>query len=150
MAIRFVNVTPTVLNADAYDAGDTLFDVTAVPLATSGVEGAILDSLIVVDADDQAAANMTLWFFDSNPVFGVTDAAPSITDANTANILGYVTIASAAFLDVTGSKVGQSHNIGMLVKPAAGSSSIYVAATTAGTPTQTTGGVRLRLGFRDA
>lgn len=151
MAIRYVDVVPTVLNADAYDAGDTLFDTTEVPSATSVTgEGAILDSIIVIDADDQAAANMTLWFLDSNVTFGTKDAAPSITDANSNSVLGSVTLASTAFLDLGGVKVATALNVGLIVKSAVASRSIYVAATTAGTPTQATGGIRLRFGFRDA
>ena len=149
-AMRLVTVTPTVLNADAYDANDVLFDSTAVLNACGGVDRpSILQSLCFVDKDDQAAANLVFWFLSANVVFGAADAAPSISDANALEILGSVPMASSLILDVGGAKAGSLHNIGLVVKPATGTTTIWVACTTAGTPTQTIGGIQLRLGFID-
>lgn len=145
--IQYVNVTP-VCDTSAYTGGDTLFDATVVQGATFGLDKpAILDTIVVLDEDDQTAANMTLYFFDAKVTFGTINSAPSISDADMRNCLGYVTLASAAFLDVGNSKVACALNVRMIVKPVAGTTNIYVAATTAGTPTQTASGIKLRLGF---
>jgi hypothetical protein len=148
-AYRLITVTPTVLNADAYDANDTLFDSTLVPNAVGAADRAArLDSICWLDKDDQTAANLVFWFLSANVAFGTADAAPSISDANALNILGAVPFASSLILDVGGAKCGSLQNIGLIIAPASGTANIYVACTTAGTPTHTTGGVQLRLGFR--
>ena len=148
---RLIDVVPVVLNSDAYDAGDTLFDTTAIPYAAPQAGApTMLQSVTAIDLDDQAAAVMTLWFLDSNVAFGTADAAPSITDANAIFLQGSLAIPSASFLDVGGSKVAYVGNLGLILKPAAGTQTVYFAATTAGTPTQTTAaGLRFRFGFRD-
>jgi hypothetical protein len=147
LSMQYVSVTP-VCDTSAYGAGDTLFDTTLITNATRVADGlARLDTIVVLDEDDQAAANMTLYFLDANVTLGTANAAPSISDANARNLLGYVTLASAAFLDVGGAKVACALNVNMIVKPATGTRNIYVAATTAGTPTQTASGIKLRFGF---
>lgn len=149
-SIRYVDVTPVVLNADAYDSGDVLFDVTEIVNACSKVGApTVLMSVVAIDNDDQAAAVWVLWFLNASTTFGTKDSAPGITDAANLFNMGYVTIPSASFLDVGGAKVACVDNINKILIPAAGTSSVYVAATVTGTPTQTTGGIKLRLGFMD-
>ena len=144
-----VDVTPTVLNSDAYDAGDVLFDTTeitnAVPYAGGNV---LLQSLTVLDKDDQAAAAMTLYFLQTDVSLGTKDAAVSITDANATEILGVVPIAVGDWSDLINSRLACIKNVGLLLQAAPTSKHLYVAATTAGTPTQTTGGIVLTFGFR--
>ena len=150
MAIRYVDVTPTVLNADAYDAGDVLFATTEIPNATgpSG-EPCTLESITIVENADQTAAIVTVFFFDSNVTFGAADAAPSISDANALGSLGSYAMPSANFLDVGGAKIAHASNLGIPVKSAAGSRSIYFSAISAGTPTLATGSLKFRFGFKD-
>lgn len=146
--MQYVTITPTVLNADAYDANDVIFDTTAIAGATRAADvPGILTSICYVDKDDNAAANLTFWFLSANVSFGTADSAPSISDANALNLLGYVSMASASILDVGGAKVGFVGNLWFPVIPATGTTTVYVAMTSAGTPTHTTGGVQVRLGF---
>lgn len=148
--IRYVTVTPTVLNADAYDANDVIFDTTEIPGACSDIGiPTILDSIVILEGADQAAANMILHFFNGSGTFGTKDAAPSISDADAALSLGAYTMASASFLDYTNSRVASAHNLRMIMIPKAATSSIYVAGQTAGTPTYATGSLVLRFGFKD-
>ncbi len=143
-----INVTP-VCDTSAYGAGDTLFDRTLVANAVPENDAcAILQSIAVLDEDFQAAAVMTFFFLDADVAFGTLNAAPSMTDANARNIMGSVAMPSANFLSLTGSRQAYIGNLGFIVKPAVGTRSIWVAATTAGTPTQTASGIKLRLGFR--
>lgn len=148
--IRYVDIIPTVLNADAYDSGDVLFDVTEIPGACSGIGiPTRLVSIVAIDQDDQAAAVWVLHFLNGTGTFGTKDSAPSISDANALFHLGYVSIPSASFLDIGGAKVACVDNINKVLIPAEATASVYVAATVTGTPTQTTGGIKLRFGFVD-
>lgn len=134
-------ITFTVNNADAYDAGDVLADTgeLANALAVSG-GGGVLQSVKIVDKDDQTAANMTVWILKSNVSLGTKDAAPSITDTNADEIIGRIDLVAADFVDVGGAKIAYKANLGIPVRVSTGTS-LWVALTTGGTPTQTTGGL---------
>ncbi len=148
-ALTVLDVTP-VCDTSAYTAGDVLFDTTAVTGALRSSGGAAeLVSVTLIDEDDQAAANITLYFLRSNVSLGTINGAPNISDANAREIQGHVTIASTDFVDVGGAKVGCKTNLGLVMEAATGTT-LYVAATCAGTPTQTAAGIKLRLGFRQA
>jgi len=142
-----VNVTPTCAAA-AYTAGDVLFDSAEIAAAArangTGVE---LVSLIARDKDDNAAAAMTLYFFNANTSLGAKEAAPDIDDTEIDTLVGMVTIPAAAWVDVGASKVANMQNVGMLMHPGAATTSLWVAASTAGTPTQTASGITLTFQF---
>lgn len=145
---RLVAVVP-VLDTTLYAAGDTLFDRTLVSNAARNVDEAFeLVSMEVLDKDDQAAAAMAFYFLSANVVFGVLNAAPSISDTDAEHLFGPVSFVAGDFIDVTGAKKASKSNIGLIMVPVSGTKDIYVAATTAGTPTQTASGIRLRLGFK--
>lgn len=147
--VDVITVTPTVLNADAYDAGDTVFDATVVTGAVRVSGGsALLQSIVVADKDDQKA-QLRLVFFDSTVTFGTADSAPSLSDADSLKCVGSVEILAADYIDFGGVSVATKTAIGLLCK-ASGSANLYVAAMTSGTPTYTTGGLQLRLGFLQA
>lgn len=142
-----VALTP-VCDTLAYTAADVLFATVEVPNAVRVSGGkAILESVVVLDEDDQAAAAMDLYFLRSNVALGTVNEAISITDANAREIQGFVPIAATDFKDLIASRVACVKNIGLVLQPTTGTS-VYVAATTAGTPTQTASGIKLRLGFR--
>lgn len=142
-----ITVTP-VCDTSAYTAGDVLFDTTAISGATRIQGGRVkLTSVVLLDEDDQTAAAITLYFLNSNVSLGTANAAPSITDANARSITGVVPIASGDFTDVGGAKVACVKNIGLIMEAASSSTTLYVAATCAGTPTQTASGIKVMLGF---
>lgn len=143
-----VDVTP-VCDTSAYTANDVLFDrITTGTIARVTGGTVILDSVIVLDEDDQTAAAMDLYFLDSDVTLGTINNAVSISDANARKIVGWVAIAGTDFKDTINSKVACIKNIGLHMKCAAGSQVLYVAGTTAGTPTQTADGIKLKLAFR--
>lgn len=144
---NIVDVTP-VCDTSAYTAADVLFDSTEVANAVRVSGGrSELVSVSLLDEDDQTAAAIDLYFLRSNVSLGTINNAVSITDANAREILGYVAIGSGDFKDLINSKLACIKNINLLVEPTTGTS-IWVAATCAGTPTQTASGIKLRLGFR--
>lgn len=142
-----VQVTP-VCDTSQLSANDVLFPTTAVANAVRNSGGkSELVSVVVLDEDDNAAANMRLWFLAANTTFGSANSAPSIDDAGSRDLLGSVDVASALFLDLGGMKVATVKNVGLVVAPTTGTT-IYVAATSEGTPTQTASGIKVRLGFK--
>jgi hypothetical protein len=139
-----LSVTPTV-DTSIYASGDVLFDTFAIPLAvrTSGASCQI-KSVTLLDKDDNTAAGVDLFFLSANVSLGTVNAAPSITDANAAKIVGFISLVAGDFIDVGGSKVASKSGLNLEISPATGTT-IWVAAITRGTPTQTAGGLILNL-----
>jgi hypothetical protein len=146
--LQYVTLTP-VCDTSAYTAEDVLFDRIVVTNATRLADTpAILDSVQLLDEDDQTAARIDLYFLDADVTLGTANAAISISDANARSILGVVSLAAASFNDLIASKMCTIKNVGLMVSPATGTRNIFVAGVCGGTPTQTASGIRLRLGFR--
>jgi hypothetical protein len=146
--VWFQTITPTVDNAVAYTANDIYFDTFAIPDAAYAPDvGFFVASILWLDGDDQAAAATTFYFLDANQSMGTLNSAPNISDANALNIIAQYVMASASAVDVGGAKVYYAGNLWLPVRPAAGTTTLYIAATTAGTPTTATGATKLRLGF---
>lgn len=144
----YVTITPTVLNNDAYDSGDVLWDSAAIAGAVRTTGGsAILQSLCLIDKDDQGVA-MTLVFMSASQSLGTKDSAPDIDDTEVLDVIGHVEIASGDYKDLGANRIATVRNIGLVVTSA--TTTVYVAAITGGTPTHTTGGIRLKLGFLQA
>ena len=142
---KVLRVTP-VCDTSAYTAGDVLFETTALPIdgRGNGAKGTIRFAGIL-DKDDQASQTITLWFLRSNVALGTKNSAPSITDTNAEEIIGKVTVTTSD--DLGGCKQGQAEGIALPFELPAGGTALYVAATTAGTPTQTASGIFLRIGL---
>lgn len=148
--VDLVLVTPTVLNADAYDAGDVVFDTTVITNAMRVVGGrALLQSIVVTDKGDQKA-QLRIVFLQTNVSLGTADAAPSITDANALKCLGTVEVLAADYVDLGGVSVATVRSIGLLLEADPASRNIYLAATTSGTPTYATGDLQLSIGLLQA
>lgn len=109
---------------------------------------AYIDSIVILDEDDQGAA-ITLIFTTASTTFGTLNSAPNISDANLRNAVGHVTFATTDFFDVGGAKIGTKANLGLMVEGAAGATSLYVAVVNgAGTPTYTASGLKIKVGVR--
>lgn len=141
-----ITFTPT-LDTAIYASGDTLFVATALSGVTrANDERALLQSIAVIDKDDQKPA-LRLVFFSASVAFGTLNAAPSISDADAANYLGHVDIAAADYVDLGGVSVACAKGINLLLESVSGATSVYIAAMlTAGTPTHTASGLVFRLG----
>lgn len=143
---RLADVTLS-LDTSAYASGDLLADTQVASGFFDSVDGtAILQSLTVIDEDDQKVA-FYVYFLSSNVTMGTENAAPSISDANARNILGFVSVGTSDYQDLGGVSVANIRNIGLPLKAAAGTLDLYVAVVNStGTPTYTASGVKLRLG----
>jgi hypothetical protein len=146
--IQYIDVTLS-LDTSAYASGDVLADTQAVAGAVHLADAVgILQSVVVVDQDDQKAA-FDIYILSANVSMGTENAAPSISDANALEICGPpIAIAIADYKDLGGVSVAGKDNIGKVVKPASGTTTVYLAVVNGtGTPTYTASGVKLRLGF---
>jgi len=136
------------LDTNAYANGDVIAATQELPLAVKVEDGwGMIESLTVIDNDDQGQV-FDVWVMDSNVAMGTENSAPNISDADAVSILGRIPVAAADYVDLGGSKVASLKNIGLPIKPANGSTSIYVAIVNGtGTPTFTAAGIKLRFGI---
>ncbi|PTX99161.1 hypothetical protein DB345_01950 [Spartobacteria bacterium LR76] len=143
-----VDFVPT-LDTSAYAAGDVLFDRTVLDIgnyanpgqnAVQKIRGRIL-SVGVLDKDDQGVA-MDLYFLKADVSLGTANAAPSITDANAENIVGFVT--ATASKDLGGCRYGQAD---CDIRFAITGESLYLAGVTQGAPTHSDSGLKFRIVF---
>lgn len=145
---KFVTVSMTT-PTDAQDAGDVVAATQIVAACTPGNDlNAILQSVCVIDTDDQKAL-LTLVFFSANTALGTEDSAPDIDDTEALTVLGTVQIVAADYIDLGGASIANIKNVGLAVTPASGTDDIYMAIYThaTSTPTYASGVLTVRLGF---
>ena len=124
MDVDVITVTPTI-ETSAIVQHDVLFDYIEIPNAVSVNGGsAIIQSIQLLDEGDQGGA-IDLVFQSDNTALGTLDAAVSISDANARDILGYVSITN--YFDGIAWQMSTKNNIGLVVKAASDTKSIYVA-----------------------
>jgi hypothetical protein len=148
MPIQYVDVTMTAAT-NLLTAGDVIAATQVVSNAAAAInEPVLLQSVTVIDVDDQKAI-LSAVFLDSDVVFGVEEAAPSITDANALKLQGLVAFAVADYVDVGGASIATAKNVGLVLKPALGTRDVYMALYTpaTSTPTYAGGAITVRLGF---
>jgi hypothetical protein len=146
------NVVDVTLSCDtsALSAGEVIADSQEIggafrkPFAVQE-----LQSLVLIDEDDQGTA-VDLIFMRALGVVGAENAVPSISDANSREIIGRFSIAAGDFTDLGGAREATKLNIGLMMKAGATASLWVAAITRSGTPTYTAAGLKLRLGFKDA
>lgn len=142
----YIDVTLS-LDTNVYATGDVMADTQVVTNAMRANDATgILQSIQVLDEDDQGIA-FDLVFLSANNALGTENSAVSISDLNARDILGVISVASADFIDIGNSRVATKTSVGMVVKPATGSRSLYVGAISRGSGTYSAAGVKLRLGF---
>jgi hypothetical protein len=149
-SVNYVDVTLTP-DTSIFASGDVIADTQVVTNAVAQNDGkAILQSIVVIDEDDQKAA-IDIYFFSGSGALGTENSAPGISDANARNFLGWQAIATGDYKDLGGVSVAMIKGIGLPIKAASGTRDIYVGVVNgAGTPTYTASGLKLRLGFQQA
>ena len=141
------------LDTAAYVAADLMADTQAIANAARANDlGVVLESVTVIDVDNVTAANnaIDIYFLDANVSFGTENNAPTITGADLLKIQGKVSFVTADFVVMATKEFATKGNLGIGLKPAAGSRTIYFAVVvgTGAGPTHTAGGVTLRFAFR--
>ena len=148
MAVDVITLTPDTATEEIL-AGDVIFQADEIPNAVSVNAGTcILQSVAILDDDDHGQAidlvfMNTTGLLDAGDDGGEIDAADgAIPDA----ILGVVSITN--YFDGIAWQFGHKENIGLVLKAAASTKSIYVSAVNRGaTKTWTAAGLRLQLGI---
>ena len=148
MAVDLITLTPDTAT-EACSDGEVIFQADEIPNIVAVNGGTcIIQSIGVLDDDDHGAT-IDIVFMDTTGLLdagddgGTIDAADgTIPDA----ILGVVTISN--YFDGTNWKYGHKENIGLVLKAADSTKSIYVAAVnrSGGALTWTAAGLRLKFG----
>jgi hypothetical protein len=138
------DVTP-VLEANILADNDVFFVPIEVPQVFEKGVARALQSVIVVDGDDQAT-EFDLIFFNATATLGTLNAGITISDADAAKIIGSVSFVAADAIDLINSTMFVKTGIGMIMEGVTGS--IWVAGVVrSGTPTYTASGFKIKLGF---
>lgn len=128
-------------------------DVLAAPQELTGAfraDGAslTLESIVLLDEDDQAQ-EIDIVFMNVTGSLGAENAAAAPTDAVARTIIGIVNIATTDYSDLANSQLATKRSLGLRLKAAGGSTSLWVGAILrSGTPTYTASGIRLKLGVK--
>ena len=133
------------LSTDAYADGDVLAATQEVAGAVSVNGGSgVIQSIVIQDDDDQAGI-LDLIFFDANTSIGTENSAISMADNDT--VTGIQEVVAADYVDMINSQVAHFENVGIVIKGASGTTSIYMAAASRDTKTYTAAGLTVRLGI---
>ena len=128
MDVDLITITPTI-ETSSIDANDVLFNPIEIPNAVAVNDGtSILQSICLIDQTDtsvDAGVQIDLVFTQDSTNLGTLDAAVSCADSVLDGILGIVSITSYA--DMITGQVATKNNIGLVLKGASSSRSIYVA-----------------------
>lgn len=132
-------VSPDTMTADTniYASGDLIGGKLTFTnaLLRSGGTGT-LKTLVLVDQAKQAAAvDLILFNADPDGTTFTDNVALDIADADMAKIVGAVSIPAANYFAFSDNNVAVVKDIGLVVKAASGSSTLYGALVSRGTPT---------------
>jgi hypothetical protein len=127
--------TTAVSTSPAYTAGDAVGAKRTIANAVrvSGGTG-ILESIILLDRANQKAA-MELFIFDSDPSAAtITDNTAFVFSTDDLKVIARVSIAATDYVTINSKAVATVKGLGIALK-ASGSTSLYAALVTTGTPT---------------
>ena len=148
--VDLITLTPTTTTATC-DAGDVIFQADEIENIVSVNGGTcILQSLGILDDDDKGEA-IDIVFMDTTGLLDATAAGGTAIDAADGvipdAILGIVHISN--YFDGLAWQYGHKENLGLVLKAASDSTSIYVTGVnrSGGALTWTASGIRLKLGF---
>ena len=149
MDVDLITITPVTATSEA-GTNEVVFQADEVENAVAVPGGTcILQSITLLDDDDKGEA-LDIVFSSGNGLLDATIAGSTVIDAADGtipdDILGVVTISN--YFDGVLWQVGHKENIGLVLKAAAGTKSIYISAVNRGSAaTWTVSGLRLKLGI---
>ena len=127
MDVDVITVTPDI-ETSTIDANDVFFNPVEIPNAVAVNDGtSILQSICLIDQTDtstDAGVQIDLVFTQDSTNLGTLDAAVSCADSVLDGILGIVSITN--YVDMINGQVATKNNIGLILKGASSSKSIYV------------------------
>ena len=145
MDVDLIDIDPVCEAASNAD-GDVIFTFTEIPNAVSVDGGSCLLHSVQLLDDDDNGGKIDLVFQTDDTTLGTIGAAVSETDANAGDILGYVQLET--YFDGINWQMSSKTNIGLVLKAAAATKSVYVAGVNRNgdAQTATAAGIHLRIG----
>ena len=145
MDVDLIDVDPTCQAASNAD-GDVIFTFTEIPNAVAVDGGSCLLHSVQLLDDDDNGGKIDLVFQTDDTTLGAIGAAVSESDANAGDILGYVQLET--YFDGINWQMSSKTNIGLVLKAAAATKSVYVAGVNRNgdAQTATAAGIHLRIG----
>ena len=149
MDVDLIDVEPTV-DTSAYAGGDLMFNPIEIENAVSVPGGTAILQSIAVANDDALTGSFDIVFTASDDAPGALNNTISgesgLSDANADSILGITSVTNMT--DVGACSIGSKSNIGLVIKAAAGTKSIYAFGIAQSTDNpSTTTGYKLRIGI---
>ena len=148
MDVDLIDVTLTT-DAEAHADNDVIAQSIEIPNAVAVKGGsAIIQSVMLLDEDDEAPSVDLIYQTDNTALAADEGEAINISDANARDILGFVNVSN--YTDLIGCQVAVKTNIGLVVKAASTTKSIWVHAVNRSggtyTPAATTD-LKMRIGI---
>tara|TARA_R110002020_G_scaffold350620_1_gene564006 strand:- start:977 stop:1483 length:507 start_codon:yes stop_codon:yes gene_type:complete len=124
MDVDLIDVTLTT-DAEAHANNDVIAQSIEIANAVSVLGGsAIIQSIMLLDEDDEAPAVDLVFQTDNTALASDEGEVVNISDANARDILGFVNVSN--YTDLVGCQVATKTNIGLVVKAASTTRSIWV------------------------
>ena len=148
MDVDLIDVTLTT-DAEAHADNDVIAQSIEIPNAVSVLGGsAIIQSVMLLDEDDEAPIVDLIFQTDNTALASDEGEVINISEANARDILGFVNISS--WSDLVACQIAVKSNIGLVVKAASTTKSIWVHAVNRSggtyTPAATTD-LKMRIGI---
>lgn len=138
-----------------YTAGDNVGGkitlLNAFNFGQSNSQAAVLESISILDRDNQKAA-LTIVFFSQNPTAAtLNDNAAQVLSTDALNVVGTVSVLTTDYVTMEGSyALAQLRNLNIPLINGGGDNKVYAAIMTTGTPTYTAGkGLQITWGIRE-
>jgi hypothetical protein len=142
---QVINSAALTVSGGAFSQYDCVGGIQNWDVFRTGQDSGILSSVALVDADNQKAA-IDLYVFSSNPSASTftNNTAVSLNSADYAKIIAKVSITSGDYVNITSAiAVATVSSLGI---PIYSAGNLYFALVTTGTPTYTSGSLRVSLG----
>ena len=148
MDVDLIDVTLTT-DAEGHADNDVIAQSIEIPNAVAVMGGsAIIQSIMLLDEDDEAPAVDLIFQTDNTALASDEGEVINISDANARDILGFVNVSN--WSDLVGCQIAVKSNIGLVVKAASTTKSIWVHAVNRSggtyTPAATTD-LKMRIGI---
>lgn len=138
MQYQEVTITPTT-DTSAYGSGDQIGSKLTVTGPSSGSgSGCRIEKVVVVDKASQKS-NLKIWLFNDDPTVASADqAAANVSDTElVSKCIGVIAVSgSTDYADLSAASVA-TVKPDLVVKPKAGTNTLYALVVSGGTPTYT-------------
>ena len=126
MDVDLIDVTLTT-DAEAHADNDVIAQSIEIPNAVAVNGGsAIIQSIMILDEDDEAPSIDLIFQTDNTALASDEGEVVNISDADARDILGFVNVSN--YTDLVGCQVATKTNVGLVVKAASTTKSIFVHA----------------------